>query len=166
MTRLKALGNAAFSVDGRHRYLLSRLWSAQRPLVAFGMLNPSRAGEVTSDNTVSACIRMAIDWGYGGLVVVNSASWVATDPRDMWCQAGADGGEANRAAWAFMLQLVHDVVFAWGQGVDPEVAARLYAMTVEAGARPLCLALCKDGSPHHPRGLARGLRPIPFERRV
>jgi hypothetical protein len=165
MTRIKTLGNAVFSNDDTHRYLLSRLWDERKPFVGFGMLNPSRAGAVFSDNTVSACTRMAIEWGFGGHLIVNHKSFVSTDPKGMKSAIDPTGGAANLAAWEFALGIVKQMVFAWGAGVDPDLAASLVRKTKIAGVSMMCLALTKDGHPHHPRGLPKGIVPQPFEAR-
>ncbi len=163
------LGNAVFSADSppSHRYLLSRLWDESRPVGMWGMMNPSVAGEIRSDNTVSGCLRWAKEWGWGGMLVVNFDSYISTDPAGLLTAPGdPTGGASNIAAWAFALELVRAsngaVVLAWGCNVDLDRARAMETMIRVYGHAPMCLQVSKDGHPKHPRGLPASLVPIPF----
>ena len=57
---------ALFSPCRTFRYRLGRRWS-DGPVLAFIMLNPSRADEHIDDPSVRRCIGFAQRLGYGGL---------------------------------------------------------------------------------------------------
>ena len=52
---------AVFSIDDDYRYRLSRLWNADKSIVAFVMLNPSTADATTDDPTIRRCLNYAED---------------------------------------------------------------------------------------------------------
>lgn len=76
--------HAIFSPDRQYRYKLSRTWDYDEPKAAFIMLNPSVADESINDPTVSRCVRYAMDWGYGTLIVGNLFAIISTKPQEIW----------------------------------------------------------------------------------
>lgn len=71
---------AKLSPDGHYRYLLWRVWDAERPLCGWIMLNPSRADAAADDPTLRRCRRFSLDWGFGGLLAGNLFAWRTAHP--------------------------------------------------------------------------------------
>lgn len=150
---------ATFSPCRRYRYTLTRQWSANDSRCVFVMLNPSTADENTNDRTVAKCIRYAIGWGYGSLLVLNIFAWRSTDPsvlKDLDDPIGPD----NDAAIMAGIRGAGVVLCAWGKhgalrGRGVEVLAALRS----AGVTPRALSLNNDGSPAHPLYLPSAFTP-------
>ena len=107
------------SPDRRYRYL----WEAQ--LVSsfsdvtctFVMLNPSKANEESTDQTIIICQNYALQWGCGTLRVVNLFAYRETDPEKLLKVREPVGPDNDRA----ILDAVLDApltVCAWGDGRD------------------------------------------------
>ena len=62
---------AIFSPDKKYRYRLWRMWNADKPVLAFIMLNLSIADAWVLDSTVRRCLDYANRWRYGALEVGN-----------------------------------------------------------------------------------------------
>lgn len=56
------MGTAEFSINGVHRYWLTRGLGGVRPLVVCG-LNPSTADAEVDDNTIRKEMKFARSWG-------------------------------------------------------------------------------------------------------
>ncbi|MDN5892863.1 MAG: DUF1643 domain-containing protein [Nocardioides sp.] len=150
---------AVLSDCGRYRYRLTRDWDTTQPRATFVMLNPSTADATVDDRTISRCITYAMDWGMGGLMVVNLYAYRATDPDDLWLVEDPIGplndqhlGEVLSGAQG------GPVVAAWGVNAKPERIAQVLRY-----AGPLtALAVTKDGQPGHPLYLPKTARPQPW----
>jgi hypothetical protein len=101
---MKRTGSGAiFSPCRKWRYVLWRIWEpvdkfleGERMIVFIG-LNPSTADEHKNDPTVSRCVRMARDWGFPGMFMLNAFAYRATDPQVMKVAMGPVG--AMNDAW-------------------------------------------------------------------
>jgi hypothetical protein len=71
---------AVFSKDGKHRYLLERVWNEQKKKATIIMINPSIANELKTDITVCKVMNFLIDKDFGALRIVNLYSFISTDP--------------------------------------------------------------------------------------
>ena len=153
---------ALFSHSRRYRYILTRRTGFGSRVIAFVMLNPSRADEETNDRTVSRCIAYANRDGYGWLIVVNLSPLMATDPADLLATGDEppDVRECNERAIRAAARTADAVVVAWGaDGTAEGRAKRTLALLREQTTELLCLALTADGQPRHPLYL-RKLAPI------
>lgn len=147
---------ATLSEDGRYRYRLSRIWSAEPP-VTFVLLNPSTADADADDPTIRRCIGFARRWGCGGVIVVNLYGYRTPWPAVLW-QArdpvGPDNDDHLRAA------LAGDglTVAAWGCQARSDRIARLLSY------RPALTALgvTRSGQPRHPLYLPGTAAPAPW----
>lgn len=157
-----AQSTAVYAPDGRHRYLLTRVWQPQGRRALFVMLNPSTATETQNDPTVERCQRRAVALGHGAFRVVNIFAFRATDPRMM--KAAADPvGPDNDAAISDSLGWADDVIAAWGtHGAHLARGAAVERMIRAAGVTPLVLALTRDGHPQHPLYVAYARQPVPW----
>ena len=153
--------SAAFSDDGLHRFWLTRRW-ANGAGVCFVMLNPSRATESGTDNTVSFCVGRARDWGYGQVAVVNLFTFMSPHPDRLAGHPGRDdaGGDATILQFARQADLR---IAAWGGDRRfRDRGARVAAMLAGAGLDLHCLGRTADGAPRHPRAMPRNVRPQPW----
>lgn len=118
MNQLALLDNpnagAVFSEDRKHRYLLRRIWSVEKPFAMVIGLNPSTAREFDNDRTISRLTGrdgLLGRSGYGGLFMVNLFTMITSKPKKLIC----DRLPATAATWwtttAYQTQ---DVIFAWG----------------------------------------------------
>ncbi len=144
------VSEAGYSGCGLYRYALTRTWDAAAPRIAFVMLNPSTASEVSDDPTLARCVRRAKDGGWGALRVCNLFALRATLPSRLKAHAAADGPE-NEAALASACRWADALVAAWGVhgahlGQGPRTEAWLRGQTRTF----LHLGLTRDGHPKHP----------------
>jgi hypothetical protein len=139
---------AVFSADRKHRYALWRVWSSTRPLPLLMMigLNPSKAGEVRDDPTVTRMIARAGAAGYGGLLVGNLYGFVSTDPGDL-IRGGNSVGTETDDYLREMISLSGRQICGWGS--FPAVKARVDSV-MQMIPDPYCLGVNKDGEPKHP----------------
>jgi hypothetical protein len=120
--------------------------------VAFIGLNPSKANEENNDPTVRRCIGFAQRWGYGGLLMLNLYSFMATMPCDLW-RKHRMAGDIVGGARGFIISLreyaqkygAEQVIAAWG-------ADKLERWkTVKASDWKMdCLKINESGQPGHP----------------
>jgi hypothetical protein len=150
---------AIFSADEVYRYMLSRQWDENLPIVGFICLNPSTADAEIDDQTVKKCIRFAKKWGGGKLIIGNLFAFKSTDPAAL--KKTTDPVGPDNDAWLDIIVAKSDIlVAAWGNhgtlaGRDASVIAR-YLSKLSA------LRLSKDGHPSHPLYLPETLVPIKF----
>lgn len=142
---------AVFSACGKYRYRLWRRWDDRLPPLAFLMLNPSIAGEVQNDPTVTRCIKRAQLGGFGSLEVVNLFALVSTDPQALYNPDVDPVGPENDAAIAQVAQTAGKLVCAWsnhGRHLGRE--GHVMNLLNRIGVTPHVLMLNKDGTPRHP----------------
>lgn len=140
---------AAFSSDGRYRYWLLRVWNVDLPVVTIFGVNPSVAGAEKDDPTIRKDTGFAARHDYGGLLKLNLAAFVATDPRA--CRKALDPfGPENSVM--FMSKTMSrfrstDVWFCWGRN------GWAFAEQAKQVALAFPLAKCfgknPDGTPRH-----------------
>jgi len=141
------ISGARFSVDGKYRFALWRVWDKKLPKVMFIGLNPSTADADTDDNTIRKVCAISRFNGYGGVYMVNCFPMIATNPEDLTDTGGRH--HDNMMLIGYYSCECKDVVFAWGNfkivstsGMDKIFENKFpYA---------LCVAKNKNGSPKHP----------------
>lgn len=107
---------ARFSDDRKYRYLLWRKWGeggGPGHYVAFIGLNPSKANEVDSDNTITRLINFAKAWGFDGMRMLNLFALVSTDPRGL-ARVDDPVGEQNNAMIERIVRRYPLTVCCWG----------------------------------------------------
>jgi hypothetical protein len=141
-------GEASFSADRRHRFLLRRRWSPDRTLL-FVMLNPSIADERRLDPTVRKCMGFARQWGFGALLVGNLYSLISPYPEDLRKATDLVHLETDKTL-VEMAREAEFVIAAWG--TQPFLATRAHNVTkLLSRERDLyCLGRTNDGWPRHP----------------
>lgn len=100
-----------------HRFALGCTASSQRgggPLVTIGM-NPSYADDLVADKTVNRVIRVSIERGYSGWIMLNLYPERATKPKDLR-PYDAELSAANCSSIAEVVEThgVTEVLGAWG----------------------------------------------------
>jgi hypothetical protein len=157
-------GQALFGGPRREfRYFLSRAWDVGLPAAMFVMMNPSVADIDADDPTVARCQTFARSWGCGGLYVVNTFAYRATDQGRLLAADDPVGPENDRHILA-TAELSKIIVMAYGQphkslrqrGVD------VCTMLKRHGHRLHALKLNADGTPGHPLYLSGALKPFPI----
>lgn len=151
---------ALFSDDREHRYRLWRTWDVKKPTLAFIMLNPSTADEVTLDPTCRRCKGYAEDWGYGTLVVGNIFALRSKKPENLYDHPDPVGNPENDEHLQEIVADADKVIAAWGdhgvlqdrgQDVAEMLEGDLYALNTT-----------KDGQPNHPLYQPADADPEPY----
>lgn len=160
-------GTAEFSEDGRHRLSLGRRWgNGPRALVCGA--NPSSAGASRNDPTISWLIKMFEPRGYGGFLMVNWETYIASSPKEMHTWRNCCPIDEHRAAVARNLDIIRTAsvqsemrFVAWGNLVPsiPQTTKVLWALSLGVSEPLYAFGLTKDGKPKHP--MARGHHRIP-----
>lgn len=152
------LSGARFSPCRTWRYSLWRRWDPARPMVMFIGLNPSTADESIDDPTIRRCKRFAMDFGYGGMYMLNAYAYRATEPKDMK-RAADPVGPGNYQALREFSKLSSLVIAAWGVHCSiPQAVAVLSAVN----RKVYCLGKTKDNCPKHPLYLKADTKPELF----
>jgi hypothetical protein len=153
--------DALITEDTIYRYWLSRIWNEDKPRIIFIMLNPSTADHMIDDPTIKRVIQFSMDWGYGGVYVVNLYAYRSTKPKGLETTSDPVGPE-NRKHILTLIQnkelKVDRVVYAWGNGEkEPDLLREIVK-------EPFCIALSKKGIPRHPLYLKGDLQPTIYVR--
>ena len=157
--------SAIISDCKRYRYLLTRTWDAEGPVLVYVMLNPSRADAAINDPTVLKCIAIAKSNGYGGIRVLNLFALRATDHR--WLGESADpvGPDNDRHLAEQTAGMA--VVCAWGSRKKfasprmldrPEIVLRI----LEKAATSISCLRLNGNDPGHPLYLPGDTKLIPY----
>jgi len=138
---------AVFDNDREYRYKLTRTWDAEKPTLAWIMLNPSTADETEDDPTIRRCIGYAKDWGYGSIEVANLFALRATNPDELREHPNPVGG-ANGVHLRKVCKGADMVVAAWGANGGLQNRAEEVAQMLDEDL--YALDTTKAGHPVHP----------------
>lgn len=138
---------AVFDSDRDYRYTLTRTWDAEKPTLAWIMLNPSTADETEDDPTIRRCIGYAKDWGYGSIEVANLFALRATNPDELREHPNPVGG-ANDVHLRKVCRNAAKVIAAWGANGGFQDRAREVASMIDVDL--YALDTTKEGHPVHP----------------
>ena len=147
-----------------YRYRLERVLDASLGTAMFLWMNPSGADPLLDDRTVRKGWTYARSWGFGRILVGNSAAYRCTDQARL-AEIEDPVGPDNYRHLLEMAEEADVIVVGYGQ---PKVkAARAYGSRavvtlLEAGFALHMLELAQDGTPKHPLYLAGALRPQPW----
>lgn len=147
---------AIFSPCRKYRYRLWRIWDFNKPTVMFIGLNPSKANEMDTDNTITRVIEFAKSWGYGGVYMMNLFAFVSTKPEKLkTCRDPVRDNDKHLIEVAKKCKMI---VFCWGQfdvfGRDKKIE-KMFPNAV-------ALHINDDGSPRHPLYVSSQTRPIQY----
>lgn len=160
---------ATFSLCGKYRYHLWRVWGTGRRLV-FCMLNPSTAGADVNDQTTLKLNGFTSNFGFDGYHVINPYAYCATDPKDLK-RAGYLVGPDNDATIDMVGRMAAEgdwpVVCGWGANArGMSRPAEVMRILRAAGAKTFALAFTADGLPRHPLMLPYSSTLQPFNPRT
>lgn len=105
--------SAVISPCGNYRYLLTREYDPEGPLMTFIMLNPSTADAENDDSTIRKCRKFSDKQGCGRLAVVNLFAYRATKP-EVLKKVSAPIGPDNMAHIIYAASQSDFIVCAWG----------------------------------------------------
>lgn len=154
---------AVFDRTGRYRYSLWRSWDALLPRVAFIMLNPSRADAKINDQTISACIGLAKQQGFGSVEVVNLFAYRTAHP-SLLKAARNPIGRNNDHYVIEACGRAKTVITAWGNhGAFRQRHATIWKLLRNHDIENICcLGITKQGHPRHPLYVRRDTTLQPF----
>ena len=152
----EAIAACIFSEDRVYRYNWARRVSNEPTRMLCIGVNPSKADEDRSDNTVTRCCNFArrFGYGYGVLEMGNLNAFRATDPAIMKAAidpVGPDNDEYLREA----IRRCNLIVVCWGiHGVFMDRDQAVLKMIRQEHKTAYCFGKTKDGYPRHPSRLA------------
>jgi hypothetical protein len=177
-TREIANRQSVFSPDRKYRYTLWREWSAQelmltaapevvcRPdaYIQFIGLNPSKADEIKTDNTLTRCIDFAKRFGFGALCMTNLFAWRETAADEMK-RASDPIGPDNDEWLETIAKYAQTIVCCWGNHGDhldraSQLLQRPLFKSLHGDLR--AFGLGKTRQPKHPLMLARLTQLLPL----
>lgn len=157
---------AVFSPCGQFRYLLKRVWDESKPVLPWGLCNPSIADHDRDDPTASKVIGFTqrIDGGkYGGAVIWNPFAFISTDPKALRAAGWPIGPDNDQHILEACRMGDGAVMCGWGANLRGlERPGRVLAMLRGSGFTPMALDLTKDGMPKHPLYISYSAKPFPL----
>lgn len=153
---------ALFDCERRYRYALGRHWNWSLPVFVWTMLNPSKAGAYEDDPTIRKVIGFTGRNGGGGIVVINLASYIATDPKEL-ARVIDPVGLHTRTAHAVLLGLPDALrVVAWGSGATRHEGRLWASQRLPRAPGCLCLGKTRGGEPRHPGRIGYDTPLVPY----
>lgn len=152
---------ADFSECGKYRFSLWRIWDESKPLIMFIGLNPSTANQTSDDPTIRRVKRFAMDWGYGGVYMMNLFPFVTAYPSEL-PPADNEFTAVNIKNIAEISDRCDKVIFAWGNFKEATATGNYVSkMFPDKG---YVLQINKNGSPKHPLYVAANIVPCKYLR--
>lgn len=165
------LSGAELSEDQAYRWTLWRRWDLSRPDGILIGVNPSWAGPIVPDPTVTRTTVRFKRLGLGGLIVLNLFAIRSSDRSIIYRHPDPVGSINDRKicdtltkATALCAPGTKPFVLC-GWGVEGRFGGRdevVLELLRSFGIQPHCLALNKDGTPTHPLYQSYDARPILF----
>lgn len=148
-------GSAKFSDCGTFRYNLERsnLGGSRTALVC--MVNPSKAGAVLSDMTVTKLIGFSEPLDLARFIVVNAAALISTDPAELEPQATITSSASAKAS-SMCLSLSGPIGSAAVLSIEllakrfPDRRQRVLVLLRSRGHELMCWGTTAGGHPKHP----------------
>lgn len=137
---------AVFSEDGKYRYVLWRVWNKSRPIRLQIGLNPSKAGAIKNDPTITRGMVRADRDSFGGFLMGNLYGFISTNP-DALLRVGDSIGLENDIYLKQMIELSAQHLCGWGSFRAVEKRASIVLALIK---EPYCLGVNHDGQPKHP----------------
>ena len=103
---------SCFSICGRYRYKLWRIWDDDKPKVMCIGLNPSTANATKTDPTITNLNKMLRKLGYGGFYMTNLFAWISSKPTDLLTCTDPIGD--NEIVLQEVEKICDDVIVCWG----------------------------------------------------
>lgn len=157
------LKGAQFSDDGKHRFILWRVWNEKLPKVMFIGLNPSRADAETNDPTINRVISFAKSWGYGGIYMANCFTFITPYPEEL--KEYAIDSEFTDTILKHYAKQCKLIIFCWGTfKIVKETGRDKQLMKIFPNAKVLKINI--DISPRHPLYVPIGIMPIHYKKNL
>lgn len=144
MSNLFENNGAKFTICGKHRLYLWRIWDESKPLLMVIGLNPSTANADTDDPTIRKVKAIAKHNGYGGVYMTNLFTYISTDPNQLDMVLG--NHQTSDDILQRIRKLCDHVCMAWGNFDVYKRDDEVKKMFPQA----LALKTNKNGSPKHP----------------
>ncbi len=163
--------DAVISGDGRYRYVLTRRWDQDLPVMPWIGLNPSTADHAIDDPTVRRMCGFARRESCGGICLLNLFALRATDPAVL--QDADDPAGPDNDRWlasmiedvvlgaVFDQRRVVPVVAAWGSHSFAGERAR-QVMEILVRVPLVSLGATALGAPRHPLYLKGSTPFVPY----
>ena len=158
--------SAIFSPCGLYRYELRRHWGPadSSNVMAFCLINPSKAGAIKGDQTTTIGMGFAKRAGCDGMAFYNLYAFASKDPAHMLAQRDPIGPENDKYLRQAALEFPC-IICAWGVNADPDRAMAVVNILKAEGARLYCLGTTKGGHPRHPLRLPYSTLIVPYHHR-
>jgi len=137
---------AIFSEDRKYRYALWRVWNINRTILLQIGLNPSKAGEIRNDPTITRGMVRADREGFGGFLMANLYGLVSTQPEAL-LKNGNSVGEFTDYYLEEMIKVSDRQLCGWGSFKPVRQRASVVLGMIK---EPYCLGVNTDGQPKHP----------------
>ena len=153
-TNTEPIAACIFSEDRVYRYNWARRLSSARERALLIAVNPSKADEYRSDNTVTRwCNFVRRIGGYGTVEVANLHAFRATDPKIMKAASDSVGPDNDRYLRE-AIQRCGLIVVGWGiHGAFMKRDQEVLEIIRQERKYVYCLGKTKDGYPRHPSRL-------------
>ena len=150
---------AIFSEDRKYRYALWRVWSQNRPIRLQIGLNPSKAGAIKNDPTITRGIKRADRDGFGGFMMGNLFGFVSINP-EVLLGDGEFVGIENDNYLKQMIELASGkVLCGWGSFKPVSKRASIVLSLIK---EPYCLGVNADGQPKHPLYISYDVKVVKY----
>lgn len=136
---------AEFSICGKYRYKLWRIWDESKPLAMCIGLNPSTANANKNDQTINYLIKMLRILGYGGFYMTNLFAWISSNPDDLLTCADALGDNENKLKE--VETICQEVIVCWGNFKQAEQRIK---EVLPNYPQAKCFGTTQSGRPLHP----------------
>ena len=108
------ISSAEFSEDEKYRYWIKRVWDKEKEIGVFIALNPSKATELKSDQTMCNINNLALQWGWGGFYILNLFAFMSTDKQLMYKECNKIDNR-NDSTIQKICSEANTIVLAWGE---------------------------------------------------
>jgi hypothetical protein len=139
------LKHAIFSECGKYRYVLSRIWNRNAPLVQCIGLNPSTANAEDDDPTIKSLTRILTNAGFGGFHMTNLFALISPYPEDL--RSCPDPLKLNDTYLFPLMLTVDTVIVCWGNFKQAEYRKKTVLKKINHAQ---CFGQNANGSPKHP----------------
>lgn len=169
-------GGAIFSPCRTWRYMLWRRTKnaysivPNKGVLLFILVNPSVAGEIANDHTLSKAVGFGEKLGYGVVVICNPFAFVSQDIRNFEAKAKAGFdvvGPDNNETLRYWVDRSDEIIVGWSKyGKILNRGAVVLDMIRHNGKQAKALRINQDGSPAHPLMLPYSCVPINYPQTI
>ena len=134
----------------KYRFKLWRIWDKTKPTVLFIMRNPHTMCIKSDDVTIKKAIKIAKEWGYGGIYVGNIYAFCAETLYDLG-QGESIDVDINKMYIKEMMKKCTDVIYAYGNydvGLKKMEEPHWLKDNMDSfGKKPYCIKTTKKNQP-------------------